>query len=94
MHAYVRSKTYEDSRKVVEYNSTFNTDSKLEFNILTGIFNTILKSLIFCKKLEIPYQPDKRYLSLRDTLLTFSVELPEEVVPDNLLASTLFENLA
>ena len=46
MHAYVRSKTYEDSRKVVEYNSTFNTDSKLEFNILTGILNLIKKNFI------------------------------------------------
>ena len=37
MNGYTRSKTYEDSRKVVEYNSTFNTDSKLEFNILSRI---------------------------------------------------------
>ena len=54
MHAYVRSKTYEDSRKVVEYNSTFNTDSKLEFNILTGIFITRKNSTFFGKKTKNP----------------------------------------
>ena len=44
MNDFVRLKTYEDSRKVVEYNSTFNTDSKLEFNILEG-----LKTFLFIK---------------------------------------------
>ena len=38
MNGYYRSKQYEDSRRVVEYNSTFNTDSKLEFNILVRRF--------------------------------------------------------
>ena len=71
MNAYTKLQEYEDSRKIVEYSSTFNTESKLEFNIL----------------------PDKRFLSLRDTLLKFSIEIPEELVPDNFLASTLFENL-
>lgn len=71
MNPFQRSKDYEDSRRIVDYSSTFNTDTKLEFNIL----------------------PDKRYLSLQDTLLTFSVELPEEVIPDNFLGSTVFENL-
>ena len=71
MNAYTRVSEYEDSRKIVEYSSTFNSESKLEFNIL----------------------PDKRYLSLRDTLLKFSIEIPQELVPDNFLAATLFENL-
>ena len=71
MNAYARSKDFEDSRRIVEYSSTFNNETKLEFNIL----------------------PDKRYLSLRDSLLSFSVELPEEVVVDNFLGSTIFENL-
>lgn len=71
MNGYTRSKNFEDSRRIVEYSSTFNTDTKLEFNIL----------------------PDKRYLSLGDTLLSFSIELPEEVVADNFLGSTIFENL-
>ena len=67
----MRSKEFEDSRRIVDYSSTFNTETKLEFNIL----------------------PDKRYLSLGDTLLSFSVELPEEVLVDNFLGSTIFENL-
>ena len=71
MNAYSRLREYEDSRRIVEYSSTFNSESKLEFNIL----------------------PDKRYLSMRDSLLKFSIELPQEVFPDNFLASTLFENL-
>ena len=71
MNAYARSKDFEDSRRIVEYSSTFNNETKLEFNIL----------------------PDKRYLSLRDSLLSFSVELPQEVVVDNFLGSTIFENL-
>ena len=71
MNAYTRNKEYEDSRRLIDYSSTFNTDTKLEFNIL----------------------PDKRYLSLADPLLRFSVELPEEVVADNFLGSTIFENL-
>ena len=71
MNPFARSKDYEDSRRIVDYSSTFNTDTKLEFNIL----------------------PDKRYLSLRDTLLTFSIELPQEVIPDNFFGSTIFENL-
>ena len=70
MNAYMRSKEFEDSRRIVDYSSTFNTETKLEFNIL----------------------PDKRYLSLGDTLLSFSVELPEEVLVDNFLGSTIFEN--
>ena len=71
MNPFVHVKEYEDSRRIVDYNCTFNTDTKLEFNIL----------------------PEKRYLSLRDTLLTFSVEIPEELIPDNFLGATLFENL-
>ena len=71
MNPFNRSKDYEDSRRIIDYSSTFNTATKLEFNIL----------------------PDKRYLSLRETLLTFSIELPQEVFPDNFLGSTIFENL-
>ena len=71
MNPFLALKEFEDSRKIVDYSCTFNTDTKLEFNIL----------------------PEKRYLSLRDTLLTFSIEIPEEVIPDNFLGATLFENL-
>ena len=59
MNPYARDRTYDDSHKVVEYTPTFNTTTKLEFNIL----------------------PDKRYLSLGDSILQFTVELPEEVIP-------------
>ena len=71
MNPFTRVREFEDSRRIIDYSCTFNTDTKLEFNIL----------------------PEKRFLSLRDTLLTFSVELPEEVIPDNFLGATLFENL-
>lgn len=33
MNSYKRDRTYEDRRKVVEYSATFNSTSKLEFNI-------------------------------------------------------------
>ena len=56
MNDFVRSKTYEDSRKVVEYNSTFNTDSKLEFNILEGFIlfsHVMLRTFIQLIKLNL-----------------------------------------
>ena len=64
MNPFDRDSAFEDSRRIVDYSSTFNTETKLEFNIL----------------------PDKWYLSLRDTLLEFSIELPEEVIPEISLA--------
>ena len=37
MNPYERDRTYDDSHKTVDYTPTFNSDSKLEFNILRGI---------------------------------------------------------
>ena len=71
MNAFAVDRTYEDSHKIVSYVPTFNTSSKLEFNIL----------------------PDKRYLLLNETVLKFGVEIPEEFVPSNFFAATLFQNL-
>jgi len=34
MNGYVRDVTYDDAHKIVDYTPTFNTTSKLEFNIL------------------------------------------------------------
>ena len=34
MNGYVRDKTYDDVHKIVEYSPTFNSTTKLEFNIL------------------------------------------------------------
>ena len=61
----------DDSHKIVSYVPTFNTTSKLEFNIL----------------------PDKRFLLLNETVLKFGVEIPQEFVPSNYFAATLFQNL-
>ena len=71
MNAFTVDRTYDDSHKIVSYVPTFNTSSKLEFNIL----------------------PDKRYLLLNETVLKFGVEMPEEFVPSNYFAATLFQNL-
>ena len=71
MNAFTVDRTYDDSHKIVSYVPTFNTSSKLEFNIL----------------------PDKRYLLLNETVLKFGVEIPEEFVPSNYFAATLFQNL-
>ena len=71
MNAFSVDRTYDDSHKIVSYVPTFNTSSKLEFNIL----------------------PDKRYLLLNETVLKFGVEIPEEFVPSNYFAATLFQNL-
>ena len=71
MNAFTVDRTYDDSHKIVSYVPTFNTASKLEFNIL----------------------PDKRYLLLNETVLKFGVEIPEEFVPSNFFAATLFQNL-
>ena len=71
MNAFTVDRTYEDAHKIVSYVPTFNTSSKLEFNIL----------------------PDKRYLLLNETVLKFGVEIPEEFVPSNFFAATLFQNL-
>ena len=71
MNAFTVDRTYDDAHKIVSYVPTFNTSSKLEFNIL----------------------PDKRYLLLNETILKFGVELPEEFLPSNFFAATLFQNL-
>ena len=71
MNAFTVDRTYDDAHKIVSYVPTFNTTSKLEFNIL----------------------PDKRYLLLNETVLKFGVELPEELIPSNFFAATLFQNL-
>ena len=34
MNGYAKDKTYDDHHKVIDYTPTFNTSSKLEFNIL------------------------------------------------------------
>ena len=34
MNGYVRDKSYDDVHKIVEYSPTFNSTTKLEFNIL------------------------------------------------------------
>ena len=36
MNGYIRDKTYDDVHKIVEYSPTFNSTTKLEFNILVG----------------------------------------------------------
>ena len=71
MNAFTVDRTYDDSHKIVSYVPTFNTSSKLEFNIL----------------------PDKRFLLLNETVLKFGVEIPQEFVPSNYFAATLFQNL-
>lgn len=71
MNAFTVDRTYDDSHKIVSYVPTFNTTSKLEFNIL----------------------PDKRFLLLNETVLKFGVEIPQEFVPSNYFAATLFQNL-
>ena len=71
MNAFTVDRTYDDAHKIVSYVPTFNTSSKLEFNIL----------------------PDKRYLQLNETVLKFGVEMPQEFVPTNYFAATLFQNL-
>ena len=71
MNAFTLDRSYDDAHKIVSYVPTFNTSSKLEFNIL----------------------PDKRYLLLNETVLKFGVEIPEEFVPSNYFAATLFQNL-
>ena len=71
MNAFTVDRTYDDSHKIVTYVPTFNTSSKLEFNIL----------------------PDKRFLLLNETVLKFGVEIPQEFVPSNFFAATLFQNL-
>ena len=71
MNAFTVDRTYDDAHKIVSYVPTFNTKSKLEFNIL----------------------PDKRYLQLNETVLKFGVEIPQEFVPTNYFAATLFQNL-
>jgi len=42
MNAYERDRTYDDGHRTVDYAPTFNSDSKLEFNILTRVSITIL----------------------------------------------------
>ena len=71
MNAFTVDRTYDDAHKIVSYVPTFNTMSKLEFNIL----------------------PDKRYLQLNESILKFGVEIPQEFVPTNYCAATLFQNL-
>ncbi len=71
MNGFKIDKTFDDEHRVITYFPSFNTTSKLEFNIL----------------------PDKRYLYLSETLLRFSIDIPSQMVPDNFLASTLFESL-
>ena len=59
MNPFARDTSYEDKFKIVNYVPTFNTSSKLEFNIL----------------------PEKRFLNLGQTLLTFTLEIPEQFIP-------------
>ena len=69
MNQYERDRTYDESHKTIDYTPTFNSSSKLEFNIL----------------------PDKRFLSLRDSILFFTVDIPDFMVPDNFFGNALFE---
>ena len=71
MNAFTLDRSYDDAHKIVSYVPTFNTHSKLEFNIL----------------------PDKRYLLLNSTVLKFGVSIPDEFIPSNFFAATLFQNL-
>ncbi len=59
MNAFSKDTSFEDKFKIVNYVPTFNTTSKLEFNIL----------------------PEKRFLNLGHTLLTFTIEIPEQFIP-------------
>lgn len=43
--------------------------------------------------LEFHIAPQKRYLKLADSALTFSVELPDNYIPDNDFCNKLFENI-
>ena len=71
MNAFERDCEYDDQRKIVHYEPSFNTSSKLEFNIL----------------------PDKRFLSLRDSILFFAFEIPDHLVVDNFCADALFQSI-
>ena len=43
--------------------------------------------------LEFLLSPQKRYLKLADSVLAFSVELPNNNMPDNDFCNKLFENI-
>jgi len=43
--------------------------------------------------LEFLLSPQKRYLKLADSVLAFSVELPNNYMPDNDFCNKLFENI-
>ena len=43
--------------------------------------------------LEFLLSPQKRYLKLADSVLAFSVELPDNYMPDNDFCNKLFENI-
>ena len=92
MNQYEHDRTYDESHKTIDYSPTFNSSSKLEFNILKGVKNLVnqFRSRHY-DKVSNPIQPDKRFLSLRDSVLFFTVDIPEYMVPDNFFANCLFE---
>ena len=50
MNPFDRDVTYDDNHKIVQYPSTFNSSSKLEFNLLTRV-----SKLVICIYRGIPF---------------------------------------
>ena len=56
INAFVRGKDYEDSHKIVDYTASFNTSSKLEFNIFPDNKYLDLGETLLKFAVEIPSQ--------------------------------------
>ena len=54
MNAFTVDRTYDDSHKIVSYVPTFNTSSKLEFNILPDKRYLLLNETVLKFGVEMP----------------------------------------
>jgi len=54
MNGFTRFKEYDDTHKVVDYTATFNTSSKLEYNILPDKRYLDLQETVLKFAVEIP----------------------------------------